>query len=179
MKGTPPDETKGNGTPSGKVKSRKNTSGAREDRRSNRIVMLAWGSRFHNSISLTCGHETTIESRAAAPPEVGLHPWVGRLDDFFDRPCRHHFSIRQHPDAIADGEFFEMQTFSKALIDLVLGERVDRETAANAASNRHDFEIALVRAEKAAIVTAANAGEPKVVERPKDDGVPALRVAGA
>jgi twitching motility protein PilT len=82
-------------------------------------------------------------------------------------------------DAIADGEFFEMQTFSKALIDLVLGEHVDRETAANAASNRHDFEIALVRAEKAAIVTAANAGEPKVVERPKDDGVPALRVAGA
>lgn len=84
------------------------------------------------------------------------------------------------PDAIADGEFFDMQTFSKALIELVLGGHVDRETAANAASNRHDFEIALARAEKAATVTAANAAEPEVVvERPKDDGLPTLRVAGA
>ena len=83
------------------------------------------------------------------------------------------------PDAIADGEFFQMQTFSQALIELALGGHVDRETAASAASNRHDFEIALLRAEKAAIVTAANAGEPEVVERPKDDGLPTLRVAGA
>ncbi|MDH4103603.1 MAG: PilT/PilU family type 4a pilus ATPase [Thermoleophilia bacterium] len=84
------------------------------------------------------------------------------------------------PDAIADGEFFDMQTFSKALIELVLGGNVDRETAANAASNRHDFEIALARAEKAAIVTAANAAASGVVvERPKDDGLPTLRVAGA
>ena len=86
------------------------------------------------------------------------------------------------PDAIADGEFFQMQTFSKALIDLVLGGHVDRETAANAASNRHDFEIALLKAEKAAIVTAANeaAREPEpVAARPKDDGLPTLRVAGA
>ena len=51
-------------------------------------------------------------------------------------------------DAIDDGEFFEMQTFSKALIGLVLDGLVDRETAANAATNRHDFEIALDRAEK-------------------------------
>jgi twitching motility protein PilT len=46
-------------------------------------------------------------------------------------------------EAIAEGEFFEMQTFSKALIDLVLADLVDREIAANAATNRHDFEIAL------------------------------------
>jgi len=87
------------------------------------------------------------------------------------------------PDAIADGEFFQMQTFSKALIDLVLGGRVDRETAANAASNRHDFEIALSKAEKAASVAAARAPEPDpevpVAMRPKDDGLPTLRVAGA
>ena len=36
-------------------------------------------------------------------------------------------------DAIADGEFFDMQTFSKALIQLVLDGLVDREVAANAA----------------------------------------------
>ena len=52
------------------------------------------------------------------------------------------------PDAIDDGEFFDMQTFSKALIGLVLDGLVDREVAANAATNRHDFEIALDRAEK-------------------------------
>ncbi len=52
------------------------------------------------------------------------------------------------PDAIDDGEFFEMQSFSKALIQLVLAELVDREIAANAATNRHDFEIALDRAQK-------------------------------
>ncbi len=52
------------------------------------------------------------------------------------------------PEAIAEGEFFEMQTFSKALIDLVLADLVDRETAANAATNRHDFEIALEHALK-------------------------------
>jgi Tfp pilus assembly ATPase PilU len=82
-------------------------------------------------------------------------------------------------DAIGEGEFFQMQTFSRALIDLVLGGHVDRETAANAASNRHDFEIALVHAEKSASVAAAREAEPVVVERPKDDGLPALRVAGA
>ncbi len=43
-------------------------------------------------------------------------------------------------EAIAEGDFFEMQTFSKALIQLVVEDKVDREDhAANAASNRHDF----------------------------------------
>ena len=88
------------------------------------------------------------------------------------------------PDAIAEGEFFQMQTFSKALIELVLDGRVDRETAANAASNRHDFEISLSHAEKAANVAVAKEAalqeqpEPQVAEQPKDDGLPALRVAG-
>ena len=36
-------------------------------------------------------------------------------------------------EAIAEGDFFQMQTFSKALIQLVLEEKVDREVAANAA----------------------------------------------
>jgi twitching motility protein PilT len=86
-------------------------------------------------------------------------------------------------DAIADGEFFEMQTFSKALIGLVLEGLVDREVAANAATNRHDFEIALDRAEKLVLtkqVAAEARGEapPPPPEPEKDDGLPALRVAG-
>ena len=87
-------------------------------------------------------------------------------------------------DAIADGEFFEMQTFSKALIELVLAGLVDREVAANAATNRHDFEIALDRAEKLVLtkkVAARGSRRESPAPSPsaaKDDGLPALRVAG-
>jgi twitching motility protein PilT len=52
-------------------------------------------------------------------------------------------------DAIAEGEFQQMQTFQKALIDKVLEGVVDRTVAANAASSRHDFMVALEFAEKA------------------------------
>jgi twitching motility protein PilT len=94
--------------------------------------------------------------------------------------------IDEIPDAIDDGEFFEMQTFSRALIGLVLEGLVDRETASNAATNRHDFEIALDRAEKIvqskAKAAAEAAGEVPAAEpepeRPKDEGLPQLRVAG-
>jgi twitching motility protein PilT len=51
-------------------------------------------------------------------------------------------------DAIAEGDFFDMQTFAQALIKLVVAGDVDREVAANASSNRHDFLVALERAEK-------------------------------
>ena len=52
------------------------------------------------------------------------------------------------PEAIAEGAFFQMQTLTKALIDLVVSGDVDQETAASAAPNRHDFLIALDRALK-------------------------------
>ena len=52
------------------------------------------------------------------------------------------------PEAIAEGAFFQMQTLTKALIDLVLSGDVDEEIAAAAAPNRHDFTIALERALK-------------------------------
>jgi twitching motility protein PilT len=88
------------------------------------------------------------------------------------------------PDAIAEGEFFQMQNFSQALIQLVLNDLVEREVALNAATNRHDFEIALQRAEKVAAIRAANAAKEAAQrvdaepEKPKDDDVPTLRVAG-
>ena len=41
-----------------------------------------------------------------------------------------------------------MQTFTQALIHHVLAGAVDREVAANAATHRHDFLVALARAEK-------------------------------
>src|SRR4029079_13412607 len=96
-------------------------------------------------------------------------------------------------EAIAEGDFFQMQTFSKALIQLVLEEKVDREVAANAASNRHDFLIALDRALKQkAVETAADleaaapdltedAAEPEsAADETADEGtaLSRLRVAG-
>ena len=90
-------------------------------------------------------------------------------------------------DAISEGEFFQMQNFSQALIGLVLSGLVEREVALNAASNAHDFEIALQRAEKVAAIRAANAEKEAAqaverdepVEPPRDDGLPALRIAGS
>jgi twitching motility protein PilT len=52
-------------------------------------------------------------------------------------------------DAIAAGEYYDMQTFSHSLIALVLSGQVERDVAANAATNRHDFLVALEAAEKA------------------------------
>src|SRR5918998_3262937 len=52
------------------------------------------------------------------------------------------------PDAIEDGSYFDMQTFTQALIDLVLSGQIEREAAANAATNRHDFLVDLDFAEK-------------------------------
>jgi twitching motility protein PilT len=51
-------------------------------------------------------------------------------------------------DAVAAGEFYEMRTFAQSLIELVLAGRVEREVAANSATNRHDFLVALEQAEK-------------------------------
>ena len=51
-------------------------------------------------------------------------------------------------DAIAAGEFFQMQTFAQSLIALVIRGEVNREVAANAATSRHDFLVALEQAEK-------------------------------
>jgi twitching motility protein PilT len=83
------------------------------------------------------------------------------------------------PDAIAEGEFFEMQTFSKALIELVLADLVDRETAANAATNRHDFEIALEHALKSrAALRAAPGTPPDEDEQPQASPAPAEAVSG-
>jgi twitching motility protein PilT len=51
-------------------------------------------------------------------------------------------------DAVEDGSFFDMQSFTKALIDLVVSGKVDQEVAANAATNRHDFMVTLDHALK-------------------------------
>jgi len=92
-------------------------------------------------------------------------------------------------DAIEEGSFFDMQSFSTALIDLVVSGKVDQEVAANAATNRHDFLVTLERAlkqQKADVVAAekqakaeeeqAREAQPEPEPEPE---VPALRLAKA
>src|SRR5262249_35231556 len=50
--------------------------------------------------------------------------------------------------AVAQGYFFAIQTSPQPLVDHVLAGRVDREVAANAATNKHDFLVALEQAIK-------------------------------
>jgi twitching motility protein PilT len=81
-------------------------------------------------------------------------------------------------DAIDEGEFFHMQTFSRALIDLVISGKVDQEVAANAATNRHDFLIALEHALKSQAVASVGAGDAAQLGTSGPElEVPLLRVA--
>jgi twitching motility protein PilT len=85
-------------------------------------------------------------------------------------------------DAIAEGQFFDMQTFSQALIELVVAGDVDRETAANASTNRHDFLVALDQALKrkaAGVETDRPVSEMEPEPPPPEEQpVPGLRIAG-
>jgi twitching motility protein PilT len=87
-------------------------------------------------------------------------------------------------DAIEEGAFFDMQSFTSALIDLVVAGNVEEEVAANAATNRHDFLVTLERALKQQ--RADLAAEQKQQEedqqrqqREAAEEVPTLRVANA
>jgi twitching motility protein PilT len=73
------------------------------------------------------------------------------------------------PEAIGEGSFFDMQTMTAALIRLVVDGEVEEEVAAAAAPNRHDFTIALGRAQKEHAVelekvAKAERGEEEPVE---------------
>jgi len=94
--------------------------------------------------------------------------------------------VEEVPDAIAEGEFFDMQTFTDALIELVLANEIDREVAANAATNRHDFLVALEHAlkrQRAGIEHDRPLPEMAQDETPKADaeeqGMSGLRLAGS
>ncbi len=80
-------------------------------------------------------------------------------------------------EAVAEGEFFEMQTFEQALIDLVCSGEVDREVAADAATNRHDFLVALEREQRRRTVEAAPPAPELVLAEPEpDDELAGLRI---
>jgi twitching motility protein PilT len=84
------------------------------------------------------------------------------------------------PDAIAEGAFFQMQTFEQALIELVVSGDIDRETAANAATSQHDFVVALEHALKRQAAGVTKEDElPQSAPAEEEPEMPSLRVARA
>ena len=83
----------------------------------------------------------------------------------------------QIPEAIAEGSFFNMQTFQQALIELVVCGEIDRETAANAATNQHDFVVALEHALKRQAAGVTKQDElPQSAPPEEEEAMPSLRV---
>jgi twitching motility protein PilT len=83
-------------------------------------------------------------------------------------------------EAIEEGSFHHMQSFTQHLVELVLDELVDAETAANAAPNRHDFEIAVqkaLRRKRAAEKAEAAADESSDDKAPEEEHQVGLRLA--
>jgi twitching motility protein PilT len=86
-------------------------------------------------------------------------------------------------DAIEEGGFFDMQSFTRALIDHVVAGKVEEEVAANAATNRHDFLVTLERALKQQRADLAaeqkQQDDQQRQQREAAEEVPTLRVANA
>jgi twitching motility protein PilT len=92
--------------------------------------------------------------------------------------------VEEVEDAIAEGEFFDMQTFTDALIELVLADEIDRDVAANAATNRHDFLVALEHALKRQKVEIEQDQAPPETaeagpEASDETGLAGLRIVGS
>src|SRR5437763_2987388 len=84
------------------------------------------------------------------------------------------------PDAIAEGAFFQMQTFEQALIGLVIADEIDHDVAANAATNQHDFIVALEHALKRQAAGVTKADElPQSAALEEETAMPSLRIAPA
>ena len=74
-------------------------------------------------------------------------------------------------DAIDAGEYYEMQTFAQSLIDARRSTGVvDAEIAANAATNRHDFLVALEAAKKNRTADEKEAAEAAAADEAAQNG---------
>jgi twitching motility protein PilT len=62
---------------------------------------------------------------------------TGRIQDFIMDPAQ----TGQIQQAIAEGEYYGMQTFDQALLKLVEADRVEYEEALRASSRPHDFKL--------------------------------------
>jgi twitching motility protein PilT len=88
-------------------------------------------------------------------------------------------------EAIEDGDFHHMQSFSQHLVQLVLDGLVEEETAGSAATNRHDFEIAVQQALRRKRAAEENGAPPEPEEpaepatAPEEENEVGLRLASS
>src|SRR5512134_3577180 len=93
-------------------------------------------------------------------------------------------------EAIEDGGYHHMQSFSQHLVQLVVDDIVELEVAAAAATNRHDFEIAVEQAlrrkraakeGKTVSVDFSSLAEDEVEPEPEpqEEPMPGLRLAAS
>jgi twitching motility protein PilT len=91
-------------------------------------------------------------------------------------------------EAIEEGGYHLMQSFSQHLVQLVVDDVVELEVAAAAATNRHDFEIAVdqaLRRKRAAdegktvSVDFSSLAEDEAEPEPEEEPLPGLRLAAS
>jgi twitching motility protein PilT len=91
-------------------------------------------------------------------------------------------------EAIEEGGYHHMQSFSQHLVQLVVDDVVELEVAAAAATNRHDFEIAVdqaLRRKRAAeegktvSVDFSSLAEDEAEPEPEEEPLPGLRLAAS
>jgi Tfp pilus assembly ATPase PilU len=89
-------------------------------------------------------------------------------------------------EAIEDGAYHHMQSFSQHLVQLVVDEIVELDVAAAAATNRHDFEIAVEQAlrrkraadeGKSVAVDFSSLADDEAEPEPEPEPMPGLRLA--
>lgn len=97
-----------------------------------------------------------VESGRVAAVEVMVN--TARIAEMIREPAK----TDGIPKAIEEGAVHSMQSFMQHLVRLVLDGDVEHEVAANAASNRHDFDLAFQHAQRAR--EAAERGDGPAVE---------------
>ena len=111
---------------------------------------------------------------------------TARIADLIREPEKTHGLT----EAIEDGDYHQMQSFSQHLVQLVVDDVVELEVAAAAATNRHDFEIAVERALRTKRVaeegktvavdfTSLAEDEAEPDPEPEENPAPGLRLAAS
>jgi twitching motility protein PilT len=112
---------------------------------------------------------------------------TARIADLIREPEKTHGMT----EAIEEGGYHQMQSFAQHLVELVVDDVVELEVAAAAATNRHDFEIAVEQALRrkrvaeegttVAVDFTSLAGEeaPPEAAEPEEESMPGLRLASS
>ena len=110
---------------------------------------------------------------------------TARIADLIREPEKTHGMT----EAIEEGGYHHMQSFAQHLVELVVDDVVELEVAAAAATNRHDFEIAVEQALRrkrvaeegttVAVDFESLADEEAPPDGPEEEPMPGLRLASS